>query len=468
MRSWTLVILAGLLSGTLLALSMPLAGWAGLGWVFLMPLLWATRSQGAFKGFIGGITAALFGGWVSTTPLIGAALVAEGTDAWNYVGFGLYGMVMACFVGWVAETRKHTWGSLIPLACLGVIVELITFIRLPAHIALSQYASAPMMVVASVGGIWAVSWLLRMANLTVLLPRKERRWGLAAAMACGLLSQLFVWSHLGQLSPQPLLAQRPSPAALLQTAQIGAEPLLKLQAPLAGLNPSFVVWPELSVGQHDADELAAFSRSPEGWPIVTSFLDGALPLPHNSAVLFGPQGASHPYYKRKPFGDESKMVQAGTAPVTVKVMPLDVGLNICFDSCYPWIMRDTVLAGADVIALPTLDPKSPNGFIQAAHAAFTTFRAAELGVPIIRAEHTAWSMVVNANGQIAGKAPVGWEGPMARDLSHAQRATPYRLFGDWFLWGSMAVFGVTLVGGVTRTRRSQARPGVGTMGRGHR
>lgn len=440
-----MVFAAGLLSGALLALSMPLAGWAGLGWVFLMPLLWATKEQGAFKGFIGGITAALFGGWVSTTRLIGAPLVADGTEAWNYVGFGLYGMVMAAFVGWVAETKQHTWKSLIPLACLGVLVELITFIRLPAHIALSQYASSPMMVVASVGGIWAVSWLLWMSNLTVLLPERHRKWGMGAAAACGILSQLFAWSHLSRLSPQPLLAQTPGPVGLLQTAQVGAEPLLELQQPLAALRPSFAVWPELSVTRFDTDALAEFGKSRDGWPVVASFLDDAEPRPHNAAVFFGPDGASRAYHKRKPFGDESKMVQAGREPVTVKVMPLDVGLNICFDSCYPWIMRDTVLDGADVIALPTLDPKSPNGFIQAAHAAFTTFRAAELGVPIVRAEHTAWSMVVNSGGQITGKAPVGWEGAMARDLPRDQRLTPYRMFGDWFLWGCLAVFGSSVV-----------------------
>jgi apolipoprotein N-acyltransferase len=124
-------------------------------------------------------------------------------------------------------------------------------------------------------------------------------------------------------------------------------------------------------------------------------------------------------------------------------------------------MRETVLAGADVIALPTLDPKSQNGFIQAAHAAYTTFRAAELGVPIVRAENTAWSMVVSSAGRISGKAPVGWEGAMARDLPRDQRVTPYRLLGDWFLWLCMGVFGASLAstvrGKVIRKMRSRNR-----------
>lgn len=459
MKTWALIIGASLLSGTLLALSMPLAGWAGLGWVFLMPLLLATRKQGAFKGFVGGIAGALFGGWISTTPLVGNPLIVDGTNAWNYVGFGLYGMVMAAFVAWVAETKDHSWKSLIPLACLGVAVELITFIRLPAHIALSQYASAPMMTVASVAGIWAVSWILWMSNLTVLLPAsdKTRRWAIGAACACGVASQLLHWHHLRQVSQEALDVRAPGPVGILQTDQVGSDSLLKLQEPLAQVRPSFAVWPELSVGQYDERALTEFGQSEGGWSVVTTYMDSATPRPHNAAVLFGPDGPSEPYYKRKPFGDESKLIQAGTDPLTVKVMKMDVGLNICFDSCYPWIMRDTVLAGADVIALPTLDPKSPNGFIQAAHAAYTTFRAAELGVPIVRAENTAWSMVVSSAGRISGKAPVGWEGAMARDLPRDQRVTPYRVLGDWFLWLSMGVFGGSLVVGGVGKARARAR-----------
>lgn len=449
MKRWGMILLAALVSGALLALSMPLGGWAGFGWVFLMPLLLATRHQGAFKGFIGGITGAIFGGWVSTTPLVGSRFLLDGTNAWNYVGFGLYGMVLAGFVAWVAETKNHSWKSLIPLACFGVVIELITYIRLPAHIALTQYASAPMMWVASIGGIWAVSWLLWLANLTVLLPKENRtrNWAIGAACLCGLLSQGLAWHHLRGLSSEPIVASGHEPVGLLQTDQVGANALLTLQEPLRQVRPVFAVWPELSVVHHDHAALADFGRRPDGWPVIATYMDGATPKPRNAAVLFGRKGPSNPYFKRKPFGEESQLITAGTQPLTVKVKRMDVGLNICFDSCYPWIMRDTVREGADVIALPTLDPKSPNGFIQAAHGAFTTFRAAELGVPIIRAENTAWSMVVSSTGRITGKAPVGWEGAMARDLPRDQRVTLYRTFGDWFLWLCIAVFsGSVLLG----------------------
>lgn len=441
MKQWGLILAAAAASGTMLALSMPLAGWAMFGWVFLMPLLLATKSAGFFKGFVGGITAAMIGAVVSTTPLVGASAIESGTVAWNYVGFGLYGMVMAIFTALVAEVKEHSWKTMLALACVGVALELVTFIKLPAHIALSQFASSPLLAVASVTGIWGVSWLLWVANLSVLLPlnHKQRMVGVAAAMACALVSQAFSIHQRLTIDPAQIASRQPGQVGLLQTDQVGADTLLDLQKPLAEVKPKWVVWPELSASMYDKPALNQFAQSEGGWTVITSLLDDHQPKPHNAAIAFTQQGESEPYFKRQPFGEESAMVTAGTEAKVVKVLRQNVALNICFDSCFPWVLRESVLKGAEVIALPTLDPKSPNGFIQTAHAAFTTFRAAELGVPIVRAENTAWSMVVGSDGRMHSLAPVGWEGAVARHLPDDTRVTPYRTFGDWFLYACLAV-----------------------------
>ncbi len=436
MKQWSFIALAAAASGAMLALSMPLAGAAGLGWVFLMPLLLAIRGQGAFRGFVGGIGAAMLGGWLSTTPIMGAAPVTDGTWAWNYVGFGLYGMAVAVFCAFVAEVKTHNLRSWLVLSCLGVAVECVTFIRMPAHLALSQFAASPMVAIASVTGIWGVSWILWAANLSVL-QKRGHRWA-AGAAALGVVMQAFSWTSLNSLTPDSMTADKTGQAGFLQTDQGGADALLPLQAPLAAAQPAFVVWPELSTTTHDREPLSQFAAEPGGWTVVTSMMDDAHPKPHNAAIAFRPEGESEPYHKRMLFGGKAEIATPGKEPRVVHVASMNVALNICFDSCYPWIMRDSVLAGANAIALPTLDPKSPNGFIQAAHGAFTPFRAAELGVPIVRAENTAWSMVVEPSGRITAKAGVGWEGAMARALEEPDRPTPYRRWGDWFLYASLA------------------------------
>ena len=111
-----------------------------------------------------------------------------------------------------------------------------------------------------------------------------------------------------------------------------------------------------------------------------------------------------------------------------------MGMNICFDSCYPAVMRATVLEGAEVILLPTQDPRSPNGVIQAIHAAYTPFRSAELGVPIARTDMSAYSMLVNSHGDIVAQAGSGTEEVVTTSTALEPHGTVYKSLGDWFLY----------------------------------
>src|SRR5207244_4235868 len=130
------------------------------------------------------------------------------------------------------------------------------------------------------------------------------------------------------------------------------------------------------------------------------------------AALFSRTGESRRYFKRKPFGGETQMHVAGSQAIAV---PLDgrlIGLNICFDSCFPSVMRDTARLGARVIVLPSMGPETPYGWIQAIHGAYTPFRSAELGIPIGRAEVTAFAMITDSSGRIVAQAPPGYRGPL--------------------------------------------------------
>jgi apolipoprotein N-acyltransferase len=104
--------------------------------------------------------------------------------------------------------------------------------------------------------------------------------------------------------------------------------------------------------------------------------------------------------------------------------------------------------------VPTLDPVGPYGSVQAFHAAFTTFRAAENGVPIVRADTTAYSMVVDARGVIVAQLGSGTEGVKVVEVTPERRSTVYRQVGDWFLW----VCGFLVVAGLIQGRPSPKKP----------
>lgn len=432
MKTWIWTVCGGVASGLLFVLSLPPVSWGVLGWVCLVPLILAVQGQGFLKGFVGGIVAAMTGAYISTTPFIGPNVVVDGSLGWNYAGFGLFGMVIAFMAGFLAENKKPQLYHAFLFASLGIILELITFIRLPAHMALTQYTSRPMLFVASITGIWGVSWLVWAANIGLAHLIKEKKFKeagvTAAVLAC---SSLFV--AVGAIHDT-----KPDYYAAVQTAKFGANEIIPLNEPLRPFHPALAVWPELSVNESDTNQIVQFAKT--AWPVVASFHSSHGGRQQNTAALFGPDGRSELYAKRKPFAQEAADIQAGDKPVVVSE---NVGLNICFDSCYPSVMRETALKGASLIALPTLDPPSPNGFVQSVHAAFTPYRAAELGIPIIRAESTAWSMLVDRDGAILGHLPAGSEGAIARRLQPGAKWTPYRQFGDWFLYlafASLAAF----------------------------
>ena len=452
MRKVLVGIAWAILAGVMFAVAMPPRSIAVLGWVFLVPVIMSVKGTRFLWGFLAGLVAAFSAAIVSTTPLV-APNVMAGDVSWNYVGFGLYGVVLAVMMGFAAEQKQISLGRAALLSCLGVILECVTFIKLPAHLALTQYASSPMMAVASVTGIWGVSWLLWFSNFALAGDRDQKEWRyVGSAVVClGLMSSVVFWRPGGGL-----IAAQDRVVGVVQTEQYGADAILRLNEKLRGRGVELVVWPELSIGDRDLPIIQEFAGSEGGFPVVASMHDNYSPKPHNMAVLVDKDGVVGRYFKRMPFAGEADQVTAGKQPIVVKTLSQNVGLNICFDSCYPGVMRDTANAGdPDLIALPTLDPASPNGFIQAAHAAFTPFRAAELGVPIVRAEATAHSMVVNANGEILGTLPAGYEGSLARGITGPKKMTVYRQLGDWFLWVCVGV----LVATVAKNIPSQKREG---------
>ena len=197
-----------------------------------------------------------------------------------------------------------------------------------------------------------------------------------------------------------------------------------------------VVWPELSAPAKgdDLEPVLDLARRPNMPPFVTTYEDGSKPKPFNVARIFSRDGASQPYKKRKPFAGEAQMHAAGSRAVAVTAGGHTYGLNICFDSAFPKVMRETArLPGVEVILLPTLDPDTQYGIVQALHAAYTPFRAAELGIPIVRADTTAYSMAVDARGNALAECGPTEDTLLLAKVAPGKRWTFVTYAGDWFL-----------------------------------
>lgn len=360
----------------------------------------------------------------------------QGGTEWIYTGCGFFGFQIAIVCCVASETKATGWRRIAILASVALFLELISFIVLPAHLALTQYRSAGMMVVAGVGGIWLVSLLVWAANVAV--GDALRRLGYKPAVVLfGILAGIYA---LGLL-PGSNLSNAVRVGAI-QTDDFDKDILARLNSEAGKQGAVLTVWPEFSgldmCRRGDTKELRAFSQGAGQPAFVTSFPDSFEPLPHNTAALLHGGKESAHYFKRKLFGGEVTMHTPGSMPVAVPWADGIVALDICYDSCYPGIIQESAnLPGVNLIALPTNDPDCDHCFVAAVHASFTPFRAAESGVAIVKGDGGAHSMIVDNTGRIVaelGSGP-GW---VVGSISPSRRWTLYSILGDWALYLSLA------------------------------
>lgn len=368
-----------------------------------------------------------------------------GEAAWHYMGFLMMAAVYGIIVGIWAETKQVTLGRAVWLACLGLGLESLAALQLPATLGLTQYRSMAMMGVASVAGLFGVSLLVWVANLLLA-------WGISARLSGVRTRQTerawvapLVLALVALFTTYPL----PGPRALgtsgrtfaaLQTRSFEGSELMDLsQSSGAWLT----VWPELSAiaeapGGQTGRLIAELRR--RNIRVSTSFEDDATPKRHNTMSVLGPAGESRRYWKRKLFGGEAQSHQPGAEPAVANVEGLALGLNVCFDSCFPGLIRETASTGSPrpaVILLPSMGPESPNGVVQAMHGAFTPFRSAENGVAFVRGETSAAAMITDENGRILAYAEPGYQGAIVGNLSLERRSTAYQVLGDWVWYLAM-------------------------------
>lgn len=442
MKRALLIAFAAVASGALLCLALPPAGYWFVGWFALSPLLAAIRDTRFITGFVGGLVCVFTAAFLARSGVLYETKAWIGTDAWIFTGFGLFGFSVSVFAGMWADkgtAGKPFWW----FAALATALESVLLLELPAHLALTQSTHAGLLKLTSFGGIWLATFLVWWVNLGFVWFLKNRSIRTAtyfAALSIVILISGFGW---------PVIMTTMTPGrqiAVVQTESSDREALMKLQQQAMRKQVQIVVWPEFAglglAPGGDTRELVEMAKE-SGGAIVTTYNDDYRPLPHNVASLIGPEGAQGRYYKQKLFGGETKMHTPGSEPMAVTYRQYVVGLNICFDSCFPAVIRETAnLEDVDLIVLPTIDPPSPHHFVAAIHAAFTPFRAAENGITIARADGYAYSQIVFPNGQTLFSLAAGEA--VGNGWVWSRTPTLYSRFGDWFLYlcYGLVVFGV--------------------------
>jgi apolipoprotein N-acyltransferase len=333
----------------------------------------------------------------------------------------------------------------------------------------TQHAYAPVVQLASLGGVTLVTLWLGLLNVLLwraLAGRSRMRAAIGAALTLA-LPWLWGTRTLQAVPQQPgarvALIQGDIPGEIKWSGTHQKEILstfLRLTEQAAAERPTLAIWPETSTGSYLRRETDQAIQVVEcahrtGVAIFTGYADfdygpdGRL-RNYNAAGLFQVDGHMSPRYAKRhlvPFGERMpfewlipalgrlNLGQAEwTAGQSVVLFPSAAGpfaCLICFESIFPDLSREAVRAGAKWLVNVTNDEWFGNSAAIEQHAAMAVFRAAENHVPLARCANTGLTMLIDANGRVTRRLQTFRPAVLVGELSSPGFETPYTRYGDW-------------------------------------
>ncbi|MEV6009802.1 apolipoprotein N-acyltransferase [Streptomyces sp. NPDC051976] len=325
----------------------------------------------------------------------------------------------------------------------------------------SQWQVRPALRLASVGGVWLVSFLVVLVNtaVTALLavPAVRRPAVTALATAGVLTGAVWMWA------PRPQQAGTVRVGVVqpgvIDTGDARFDREVQLTRQLDGSHPDLVVWGESSIGSDLTsrpdltDRLTALSRE-VGSDIVVNVdaqkADGT--GISKTSVLVGPNGITGPTYDKMrlvPFGEyiplrsvlgwatsvgkaADQNRRPGHKQVVMDTGTLRFGPLVCFETAFPDMSRHLADDGAQLLVAQSATSTFQHSWAPAQHASLAALRSAESWRPMVHATLTGISAVYDANGRPVGdRMGTSRSASAVYDVPLATGRSPYDRFGDW-------------------------------------
>lgn len=470
-------------SGALPVLAFPQPAWWWWAHVALVPWLLLVRNsagarEAALRGWLGGagfvlavhhwllpvttwfmpLVAAVLGLlWLPWGVLVRRALRRPVT-----AGSALVALVVVP-AGWVVVELVRSWQQLGgPWALLGA----------------SQAPVPPALTLASLGGVWLVSFAVVGVNVAVVVAATPGVRGLALAAVAVVLAGTLTWDAVRS----PLPADGHVRVAAVQPSTVaGATDRVRagtaLTEPLAGRDVDLVVWGESSVPlslESRPDVLSGLAglASRVGAPVLVN-VDARRPGGtgiFKTSVLVGPDGARARYDKTRlvPFGEyvpargllgwvagvtdaAAEDRRRGRGVVVMDAGAVRVGPLVCFESAFPDLTRTLARGGAELVVVQSSTWTFQNSWAPQQHAALAAVRAAESGRPVVHSTLTGQTVAYDHTGaRLGGTLTTRQTGVLVVDVPVVSGSTPYAVAGDWVPAASVLVLLVAVVGWVAR------------------
>jgi apolipoprotein N-acyltransferase len=461
-----------LISGAVLALAFPSADISVLAWVAPAPFLMALMSAGTFGalicGFLFGI--GFFGVllyWIGTFGL--PALIA--LVIFQSLFMALFGVLANYII-----RRRRPLQTLIAIPALWVSIEWLRSLGMFGftwgQLGYSQYKALPVIQIASITGVWGVSYLIVLFNMALAdLLTNSRRPSKASAVRFAsvvLIAVLVLAFGYWQLSSPLGKREKALNISVIQgniDQGVNEDDLYTMLAwntyarltRQVSAHSDLVVWPETVVPGSVADGFTRDRLTALSSAVGTCILAGGWDRDrsgyvYNSAFMTVPQrGITSRYSKMHlvPFGEYVPARKHADFLKRFNVTPYDtspgrnctplecrdakIGVRICFESIFPHLVRQSVLKGAEILCILTNDCWYDDSSGAEQHLAFSVFRAVENNRYLIHAATTGISCFIDQRGRITHRTHVMQEAAITERIPAINVRTFYSRYGDWLV-----------------------------------
>jgi apolipoprotein N-acyltransferase len=485
---------AALLVGAagVLGLAFPRTDWDGASWIALVPLLIVVlgarpRTAFAWGWLYGTVFFLMLLRWLNFTFQTFSTIprpLTWGPTLLLSMWCGLYIAAVSGLVAWLARRRSPAW-ALATAPFLWVGAEWLRGHLLGGFpwgtLGYSQHLRLPVIQIAELGGVHAVSLVVVAVNAAVagafVLGWRSALTGLAlGGVLLGATLGFGVWRLREAVPPGQVSVSimQPSIEQPLKFDPDFGTVVLKIYQELtrqAGAErPDLIVWPETAaptVLRRDPgllQMLTTMSREMRVPLLVGSIdvLDDAPRRFTNTAFLVTDRGIVGRYDKIHlvPFGEYVPLsrvigfvrgwadfiadLEPGSRTAVFPGPPAPFGVVICYEGIFPDLFREFVNNGARMMVNMTNDGWFGRTSGPGQHLAMYPFRAVEHRIAIVRAANTGISAFIAPTGQIVRRLPLYSRGVITDRVPLRQGRTLFGRLGDWVAWVSLAVAAVSV------------------------
>lgn len=475
-------------SATVLALAFPRTDWDGAAWIALVPLFivaLGARPRPAFAwGWLyGTVFFLVLLRWLNYTFRTFSSIpwpLSWGPTLLLSAWCGLYVAAVAGLMAWLAARRSTAW-ALATAPFLWVGGEWLRGHLLGGFpwgtLGYSQHLRLPVIQIAELGGVHAVSLVLLAVNAALtgvfLLTWRRALVGLVVGVVAVTATLAFGTWRLRAPVPADgyvsVAIMQPSIEQPLKWDPEHATVVLKIYQELtrqAGAErPGLIVWPETAsptVLRKDRglERLLAAMSAEMRVPLLVGSVDAKEGSPTrftNSAFLVDERGIVGRYDKIHlvPFGEYVPLagvigfvrgwaefiadLEPGSRAVVFPGPPAPFGVVICYEGIFPDLFRKFVNNGARMMVNMTNDGWFGRTSGPEQHLGMYPFRAVEHRVAVVRAANTGVSAFIAPSGQVVRHLGLFQRGVISDRMPLRRGRTLFSRLGDWMAWTSLGV-----------------------------